>query len=395
MDKFRFSGESHIGGKKRRQFYAFAATRDSACDIYSKRRIIVVTKLKKVISTDFRSKTLKTCCYLPRARKGDKSIVEERLHTLMSQTVPRMLSSKGVWKTFNWVLKAIKRNSTSQSLTQHAEYDESNTYVLERFNTTAGNPVKKILLKLNLSDHRKLKDGGEAEKAHRRGQEFNWETDTYGKVRISLDEFDDEDYICIYDKSSFSYKLFFINDLKTDSGNDNDKVNIELPLDDASIKPSDGIINDNVNTNSHEFNEDVETNHDTPIITKMPPKKTSTFETPAITLDAIRQLIADLTTAMEAQTTAIATYGIDQANQITGPEFKKASDEQELAFLCPNMVPNSEKLMEAFIGGLPQSIEGNVTASKPQILEEATNIAHKLMDQIIKHNFVQETNDHK
>ncbi|GKC62680.1 hypothetical protein Tco_1095278 [Tanacetum coccineum] len=51
--------------------------------------------------------------------------------------------------------------------------------------------------------------------------------------------------------------------------------------------------------------------------------------------------------------------------------------------------------MEAFIGGLPQSIEGNVTASKPQTLEEATNIAHRLMDQIIKRNSVQETNDHK
>ncbi|GJZ17727.1 hypothetical protein Tco_0553850 [Tanacetum coccineum] len=51
---------------------------------------------------------------------------------------------------------------------------------------------------------------------------------------------------------------------------------------------------------------------------------------------------------------------------------------QELAVLCPNMVPNTEKLMEAFIGGLPQSIEGNVTASKPQTLEEATNIAHRL-----------------
>ncbi|GJW65675.1 hypothetical protein Tco_0117559 [Tanacetum coccineum] len=37
---------------------------------------------------------------------------------------------------------------------------KSNTYVLERFNTTAGNPVKKILLKLNLSDHRLFKDGG-------------------------------------------------------------------------------------------------------------------------------------------------------------------------------------------------------------------------------------------
>ncbi|GJU86082.1 hypothetical protein Tco_1293628 [Tanacetum coccineum] len=33
---------------------------------------------------------------------------------------------------------------------------------------------------------------------------------------------------------------------------------------------------------------------------------------------------------------------------------------QELAFLCPNMVPNSKKLMEAFIGGLPQSIEGKL-----------------------------------
>ncbi|GKA26781.1 reverse transcriptase domain-containing protein [Tanacetum coccineum] len=38
---------------------------------------------------------------------------------------------------------------------------------------------------------------------------------------------------------------------------------------------------------------------------------------------------------------------------------------QELAVLCPTMVPNSEKLMEVFIGGLPRSIEGNVTASKP------------------------------
>ncbi|GJS83432.1 hypothetical protein Tco_0749973 [Tanacetum coccineum] len=36
------------------------------------------------------------------------------------------------------------------------EYDESNTYVLERFYTLAGNPVKEILLKLNLPDHRSI-----------------------------------------------------------------------------------------------------------------------------------------------------------------------------------------------------------------------------------------------
>ncbi|GJV58191.1 hypothetical protein Tco_1459196 [Tanacetum coccineum] len=38
-------------------------------------------------------------------------------------------------------------------------FDKSNTYVLERFDTSAGNPVKEILLKLNLPDHRILKDG--------------------------------------------------------------------------------------------------------------------------------------------------------------------------------------------------------------------------------------------
>ncbi|GJV48426.1 putative reverse transcriptase domain-containing protein [Tanacetum coccineum] len=50
---------------------------------------------------------------------------------------------------------------------------------------------------------------------------------------------------------------------------------------------------------------------------------------------------------------------------------------QELAVLCPTMVPNSEKLMEVFIGGLPRSIEGNVTASKPQTLEEAITITQR------------------
>ncbi|GJV88345.1 reverse transcriptase domain-containing protein [Tanacetum coccineum] len=68
---------------------------------------------------------------------------------------------------------------------------------------------------------------------------------------------------------------------------------------------------------------------------------------------------------------------------------------QELAVLCPNMVPNTEKLLEAFIGGLPRSIEGNVTASKPQTLEEAINIAQRLMDQVTKHTPVQVPSDHK
>ncbi|GJX11476.1 reverse transcriptase domain-containing protein [Tanacetum coccineum] len=68
---------------------------------------------------------------------------------------------------------------------------------------------------------------------------------------------------------------------------------------------------------------------------------------------------------------------------------------KELAVLCPNMVPNTEKLMEVFIGGLPRSIERNVTASKPQTLKEAITITQRLMDQVTKHNSVQGINDHK
>nr|GEX96577.1 reverse transcriptase domain-containing protein [Tanacetum cinerariifolium] len=68
---------------------------------------------------------------------------------------------------------------------------------------------------------------------------------------------------------------------------------------------------------------------------------------------------------------------------------------QELALLCPNMVPNSKKLIEVFIKGLPRSIEGNVTASKPQTLEEVITITQRLMEQVIKHQSAQEADDHK
>nr|GFA98010.1 reverse transcriptase domain-containing protein [Tanacetum cinerariifolium] len=72
--------------------------------------------------------------------------------------------------------------------------------------------------------------------------------------------------------------------------------------------------------------------------------------------------------------------GIEQANRITWTELKRLLTNkrfQELAFLCPNMVPNKEKLIEVFIGGLPRSIKGNVTASKSQTLKEAINIVQR------------------
>ncbi|GJZ04077.1 hypothetical protein Tco_0537352 [Tanacetum coccineum] len=114
----------------------------------------------------------------------------------------------------------------------------------------------------------------EEEKAQKRGKVYNWETATYGKIwydedvydfrfietefpaifyndaftsevtpfceptvssfndeidfRISFDESDDEDYTVVFDKNSFSYKMISTNDLKADSKNDNEKVNMPL-----------------------------------------------------------------------------------------------------------------------------------------------------------------------
>ncbi|GJZ26627.1 hypothetical protein Tco_0570880 [Tanacetum coccineum] len=168
----------------------------------------------------------------------------------------------------------------------------------------------------------------------------------------------------------------------------------------------------------------------------MPPKRTSTSETPAITLAAIQQLINDgISSALKVQAASMASAS--NPNRNTGPtetpvakkgnykEFvsyqpfyfngtegvvglirwfertesvfscSHCAEEnkvtyatgndletyirrfQELAVLCPNMVPNAKKLMEVFINGLPRSIKGNVTASKPQTLEEAINIAQR------------------
>ncbi|GJW66916.1 hypothetical protein Tco_0121340 [Tanacetum coccineum] len=181
----------------------------------------------------------------------------------------------------------------------------------------------------------------------------------------------------------------------------------------------------------------------------MAPKRTSISAAPAMTQAAIRKLVADsVAAALEAQAATMANadntnrntrqgetlvvkehvateevlslptfnfkeealfwwnpfaypIGIEEAYKIIWSEFKKllikkyCPRTEELEILCPTMMPNSEKLMEVFIGGLPRSIEGNVTASKPQNLEEAITITQRLMDQVTKHNSVQGTNDHK
>nr|GEW46653.1 hypothetical protein [Tanacetum cinerariifolium] len=129
----------------------------------------------------------------------------------------------------------------------------------------------------------------------------------------------------------------------------------------------------------------------------MPPKKTSTSAAPAMTQAAIRQLVADsVTTALEAQDANMENA--DNTNR--NPEPREASVARKCSYKefmsCqPFNFKDFEKMMEAFIEGLPQSIEGNVTAFKPQTLEEAINIAHRLIDQVTKHTPMQVSSDHK
>ncbi|GJV32690.1 hypothetical protein Tco_1393090 [Tanacetum coccineum] len=82
----------------------------------------------------------------------------DELHKFSDANVTKKMS-RAMIQAIDKRLKTRRIMRSLERFVEHAEYDESNTYVLERFNTTAGNPVKKILLKLNLSDHRLFKDG--------------------------------------------------------------------------------------------------------------------------------------------------------------------------------------------------------------------------------------------
>ncbi|GJR38712.1 hypothetical protein Tco_1214396 [Tanacetum coccineum] len=55
----------------------------------------------------------------------------------------------------------------SEYFREMLQFNESNANVLEKFYTSAGNPIKEILLKLNLPGHRILKDGGEVKEFQR------------------------------------------------------------------------------------------------------------------------------------------------------------------------------------------------------------------------------------
>ncbi|GJT87019.1 zf-CCHC domain-containing protein [Tanacetum coccineum] len=122
-----------------------------------------------------------------------------------------------------------------------------------------------------------------ADKARGRHQTFNWETATYNKYvsfkptvsiyneikddtdfHISFSNSEDEDYTFIYNKDSSSYKLIPVNDLKPEPTNEHVEINTESCSENIYVKPMDSVICINKDTTPIEFDENIETNHDTP-----------------------------------------------------------------------------------------------------------------------------------
>nr|GFD46223.1 hypothetical protein [Tanacetum cinerariifolium] len=67
----------------------------------------------------------------------------------------------------------------------------------------------------------------------------------------------------------------------------------------------------------------------------------------------------------------------------------------ELAILCPGMVPTERKKVEAYIRGLSENIKGEVTSSEPATLSKAVRMAHTLMEQKVKAKAEREADNKK
>nr|GFA96662.1 reverse transcriptase domain-containing protein [Tanacetum cinerariifolium] len=100
------------------------------------------------------------------------------------------------------------------------------------------------------------------------------------------------------------------------------------------------------------------------------------------------------TTVTNAQLQAIIDQGVNvalvarDANR-TGDDSHTSGTgvrrtERELALLCVRTCPEESDRVERYIGGLPDSIHESVPASKPKTMQEATEMATRLMDKKIR-----------
>ncbi|GKB98261.1 hypothetical protein Tco_0984398 [Tanacetum coccineum] len=79
------------------------------------------------------------------------------------------------------------------------------------------------------------------------------------------------------------------------------------------------------------------------------------------------------------------TFRADATYVMTWKELMKLMTEfQKLVLLCTKMIPKEEDMVEKFIEGQPDNIQGNVITVKPTRLQDAICIANNWMDQKLK-----------
>ncbi|GKD13872.1 hypothetical protein Tco_1198279, partial [Tanacetum coccineum] len=83
------------------------------------------------------------------------------------------------------------------------------------------------------------------------------------KEETSLSECDEEEQNVVNFNDLFPFNVIYPDELKIDTDNNNDKVNIEHSLEDLSVKPLPNLINTDVGAYAHGSNKLLETSHDT------------------------------------------------------------------------------------------------------------------------------------
>ncbi|GJT81184.1 hypothetical protein Tco_1055526 [Tanacetum coccineum] len=116
-DKFALWAVLHWG-KKRRQFYAFAITRESASDVYSKRRIIVVTKFKE---GDFHRLRIQDIEDMLLLLVQGKNALNDRLKGIRMEYLPQTFWSQRDKANARAMIQAIDKRLKTRRIMQSLE----------------------------------------------------------------------------------------------------------------------------------------------------------------------------------------------------------------------------------------------------------------------------------
>ncbi|GJS27628.1 hypothetical protein Tco_1534447 [Tanacetum coccineum] len=163
---------------------------------------------------------------------------------------------------------------------------------------------------------------------------------------ILFDEYDDEDYMVVFDENSFSSKIISVDNLKTDSKNENDKVNTPSS---PSPEPTIGYIED------LDFLKDFEN------------------EFPAIAYNDLKPKLDPLIEPY------VSSQHIDKFETSLSEYDKK---EQNVLYLDPKTIKDNDDNID-----ITQSSRNNVINIDTNGSNELPNINHDKIDEVFNDNF--------